>query len=477
MDYEVVIGLEVHVHLFTKSKAFCGCSTDFGKSPNSSTCPVCLGLPGSLPVLNKKALELAIKTALALNCKISDFIKFDRKNYFYPDLPKNFQISQYDLPLSGGGFLDIEVDGHKRHIGITRVHLEEDAGKLIHKENYSLVDYNRCGIALLEIVSEPQINSPLEAYEYLISLKSILKYLGVSDCDMEKGSLRCDANISMRRVNETSLGKKTELKNMNSFKAVRAALEFEANRQTEILQQKGSLVQETRLWNDEKQITTPMRSKEEAHDYRYFPEPDLPYFSIDKETIEGLGEEIPELPRERKARFIGDFGLSDYDADVLVADKNLADYFEECLKYSNRPKDIANWITGPVLSELSNRKIGISNLNLKVAWLIEIIDSVAKGRLNNLMAKDLLTQVIDTRKEPQAIIKEKGLLQVSDTESLGSFIEEAVKENPSAVRDYLSGKINAIMFLVGQVQKKCKGKANPKIVRQLLEERLSKDIT
>ncbi|MFH1201373.1 MAG: Asp-tRNA(Asn)/Glu-tRNA(Gln) amidotransferase subunit GatB [Candidatus Omnitrophota bacterium] len=472
MEFETVIGLEVHVHLLTKSKAFCGCSTDFGNNPNSQTCPVCLGLPGSLPVLNKRALELAIKTALTLHCKISGYIKFDRKNYFYPDLPKNFQISQYDLPLSSKGYLDIEIEGKPKRIGITRVHLEEDAGKLIHKEDYSLVDYNRSGIPLLEIVSEPDINSPFEAYEYLAGLKAILEYLEVSDCDMEKGSLRCDANISIREPGQKSLGKKTELKNMNSFKAVKAALEFEAHRQAKILEEGGKLVQETRLWDDESETTFCMRSKEEAHDYRYFPEPDLPYFSVDERKIDSLKKEIPELPKQKVGRFIKEYGLSDYDANTLAGDKAMADYFEACLKHLNRPKEIANWIIGPVSSQLNSRKLNIKNLNLRAQTLVKIIGLVSDGQISNLRAKDLLTEVIDTGGDPETIMQEKEMLQLSDKESLENFVNTAIEKNPGPAKEYLGGKDNALSFLVGQALKASGGKANPKIIKQMLEGKL-----
>ena len=332
MNYEAVIGLEVHVHLKTKTKAFCGCSTEFGNEPNAQVCPVCLGFPGSLPVLNKVALDYAIKTGLALNCKIQEFTKFDRKNYFYPDLPKNYQISQYDLPLSKDGFLDIDVDNKTKRIGITRVHLEEDAGKLIHKEDISLVDFNRTGIPLLDIVSEPDINSPQEAYEYLISLKSILEYLGVSDCDMEKGSLRCDANISVREIDQKQFGVKAELKNMNSFKGVKDALGYEIERQIEVLDSGKKVVQETRLWDTKDLKTIPMRSKEEAKDYRYFTEPDLPPFIISSEKIEEVKKEIPELPKEKKTRFVREYCLSEYDAGILVTSRRVSEYAEECLK-------------------------------------------------------------------------------------------------------------------------------------------------
>jgi aspartyl-tRNA(Asn)/glutamyl-tRNA(Gln) amidotransferase subunit B len=469
MKYETVIGLEVHVHLKTKTKAFCGCSTEFGREPNSQTCPVCLGLPGSLPVLNKKALELTIKTALALNCKVNNFLKFDRKNYYYPDLPKNYQISQYDMPISSNGFINLA--GGKK-IRIRRAHLEEDAGKLIHEKDYSLVDYNRCGIPLLEIVSEPDINSPDEAYEYLTNLKLILQYIGVSDCDMEKGTLRCDANISLRKLGAKELGVKTELKNMNSFKAVKEALQFEIERQTQALNNGERIIQDTRLWDSEKQITTSMRSKEEAHDYRYFPEPDLVPFQIDDKLIEQIKKEIPELPQDRSQRFIMNYGLSEYDTKVIMQDKAMADYFEDCAKLYKNAKQVSNWITGAIFSELNARKLSICELKLRPKSLIELIEQVDKAVISNLKAKEILTLMLDTGKSSVEIIKEKGLAQVSDESELEKFAKEVIFENKNVAQDYKNGKENAIMFLVGQVMKKSKGRANPKIVMEILKERL-----
>jgi aspartyl-tRNA(Asn)/glutamyl-tRNA(Gln) amidotransferase subunit B len=466
MNYEAVIGLEVHVHLKTKTKAFCGCSTEFGNEPNAQVCPVCLGFPGSLPVLNKVALDYAIKTGLALNCKIQEFTKFDRKNYFYPDLPKNYQISQYDLPLSKDGFLDIDVDNKTKRIGITRVHLEEDAGKLIHKEDISLVDFNRTGIPLLEIVSEPDINSPQEAYEYLISLKSILEYLGVSDCDMEKGSLRCDANISVREIDQKQFGVKAELKNMNSFKGVKDALGYEIERQIEVLDSGKKVVQETRLWDTKDLKTIPMRSKEEAKDYRYFPEPDLPPFIISSEKIEEVKKEIPELPKEKKTRFVREYGLSEYDAGILVTSRRVSEYAEECLKKypDSDKKSIANWIIGPLLSEANNRNCDIHAMGISTVDLLELISFVERQEISLLSAKSVLTEMIDTKKSAAKVISEKNLIQISDTGSLNNIMEEVIKENAKSVTDYKQGKGNALMFLVGQAMKKSEGRANPKLL-------------
>jgi len=476
MKYEAVIGLEVHVHLKTKTKAFCGCSTEFGNDPNTQVCPVCLGFPGSLPVLNKLAFDYAIKVGLALNCKVSNFTKFDRKNYFYPDLPKNYQISQYDLPISNQGFLDTEIEGKIKRIGITRVHLEEDAGKLIHKDNASLVDYNRAGVPLLEIVSEPEINSPLEAHEYLTSLKSILEYLEVSDCDMEKGSLRCDANVSIRELGTKALGTKTELKNMNSFKGVKEALEYEIQRQSELLDRGEKIIQETRLWNTKLMQSETMRTKEGAQDYRYFPEPDLPPFLISNEKIESIKRSIPELPAEKLLRFIKDYGLLEYDAKILTLSKKNADYAEKCLnayKKENK-KMVANFLIGPMLQEANARNLEIAGL-LEPDKLIELIGFAESEQISNLTAKAVLTEMIDTKKSAALIIKEKGLMQISDSSLLDEKINEAIKENPKSVQDFKSGKSNALMFLVGQIMKKTAGKANPKIVQDLLKRRLENE--
>lgn len=472
-NFEVVIGLEVHVHLKTKTKAFCGCSTEFGNEPNSQVCPVCLGFPGSLPVLNKQALDYAIKVGLALGCSVQEYTKFDRKNYFYPDLPKNYQISQYDLPISINGFLDIDAEGKQKRIRIKRAHLEEDAGKLIHKEDRSLVDFNRTGIPLLEIVTEPDINSPQEAHEYLVNLKSILEYLEVSDCDMEKGSLRCDANISLRKKGAKELGVKTELKNMNSFKGVKDALTYEVERQTEALNEGKPMLQETRLWDEAQMITISMRTKEGAQDYRYFPEPDLPPFIISKNQLDKIKASIPELPKQKLARFMKDYGLSEYDAKLLVSYKKTADYAEEMFNNKDclNKKAAANWLIGPFAALASSNNIEISAV-IPAKDAVELIDLVEKQVISNLTGKAVLEKMHATGETASAIIEKENLAQISDTKALEADIEEVIKANPQSVEAYKSGKANAVMFLVGQVMKKTGGKANPKVVQDLLKRRL-----
>lgn len=475
-EYHPVIGLEVHVHLKTKSKVFCGCSTEFGNAPNSQTCPVCLGFPGSLPVLNKLALGYAVKVGLALGCSIQEYTKFDRKNYFYPDLPKNYQISQYDLPIAKDGFLEIETEGKAKRIGIRRVHLEEDAGKLIHEEGNSLVDFNRAGMPLLEIVSEPDIESPQQAYEYLTLLKSVIEYLGVSDCDMEKGSLRCDANISVRVKGTKTLGTKTELKNMNSFKAVKEALGFEAGRQTEALNNGGKIVQETRLWEAKQARTLPMRTKEEAQDYRYFPEPDLPPFTFSSEEISSIRDSLPELPQEKLRRFVGQYGLLENDVRVLILSRDNADYAESCLKaYPGKAKKpVVNWLIGPLLSEANARNCRLSDLKIPPAGLIELVNFSESRQINNLAAKAVLGEMIASGKSASLIVKEKNLIQISDSNSLAALADEVIKENAKSAEDYRAGKANALMFLVGQVMRKTSGRADPKMVQEILKGRLAK---
>lgn len=471
--YEAVIGLEVHVQLSTKSKAFCGCSTAFGQPPNSSTCPVCLGLPGVLPVLNKEAFRSAMKVAIALNCEIQEKVKFDRKNYYYPDLPKNYQISQYDMPLAFNGYLDV-FSGGKKRINITRVHLEEDAGKLIHdsSKNLSYVDFNRAGIPLLEIVSEPDIRSSDEAYEYLKNLKAILLYLEVSDCNMEEGSLRCDANISLRRVGEKKLGAKVELKNMNSFKAVKAALEYEIERQRDSLERGAEIVQETRLWDQDNLLTSTMRTKEETQDYRYFPEPDLVPFVIDKKEIEEIKNALPELPRQRMDRLVNQYKLTKFEVNVIIMDKGIADYFEETVKLLNSPKTISNWLTGDIMSELNLKNISIGKLGFTPKMLAELIGLVDNATISGKMAKGLLRECIEKRLSPKEIVKQKGLKQISGESELDDVIQKVIEENTKSVNDYKNGKTNAVMFLVGQVMRHTKGKANPEIVNKLLKKRL-----
>lgn len=474
MEYEPVIGLEVHVQLKTRTKSFCGCPTEFGNEPNSQVCPVCLGLPGSLPVLNKTALEYSVKVGLALNCIIQEYTKFDRKHYYYPDLPKNYQISQYDLPISKEGYLDIKVEGKIKRVNVRRVHLEEDAGKLIHKENESLVDYNRAGIPLLEIVSEPDMYSPQEAYEYLIKLKSIIEYLDVSDCDMEKGSLRCDANISLREKGSKGLGVKTELKNMNSFKAVKDALSFEIKRQADLLDNGEKIIQDTRLWDVRELKTLALRAKEEAKDYRYFPEPDLPPFIINRDKITEIKNDIPELPEEKASRFQKEYAISEYDSAILVISKKDALYAEECLKaYPGKDKKpVVNWLIGPMRSEANNRSCKISELKITPEDLIELIGFIDRQEISNLSANSVLTEMVDALKSAAAVISEKNLIQISDAPGLEGYIDEVIKENPGPVNDYKKGKENSLMFLIGQVMKKSSGKANPKVAQDILKRRL-----
>jgi len=472
---ETVVGLEVHLQFKTKTKIFCGCANEFGKDPNTSVCPVCLGLPGTLPVLNSKVLQYAIKTALALNCEINSYIKFDRKNYYYPDLPKGYQISQYDLPIARNGFLDVPTGGSLKKIRVHRAHLEEDAGKLVHdpKSHSTYVDYNRTGTPLLEIVTEPDIRSPQEAYDYLTMLKLTLSYLGVSDCDMEKGSLRCDANVSVRRSGETKLGTKTEIKNLNSFKAVKAALEYEQHRQAQMFLAGEKIVQETRLWNEDRQMTMPMRSKEEAHDYRYFPEPDLVPFVVDADTIAAARKTLPEFPSAKQNRLQTAYQLSEYDAGVLIQDQLLADFFEQSVAAYPNAKKICNWITGPLMQEINSRKIPLEKLALTPAKLAGLVQCVEEGVVSNLAAKDVFTAMLDTGEDAGAIIQNRGLAQVSDDSALAAIVEEIIAANPNVVEQIRQGKENALGFLVGQAMKKSQGKANPKKINELIKRRLS----
>jgi len=472
--YETVIGLEVHVQLSTKTKAFCGCSTAFGAPPNTQVCPVCLGLPGVLPVLNKKYFEYAVRVALALGCEIQGTVKFDRKNYYYPDLPKNYQISQYDMPLAYKGAMRINVDGREKDIGITRVHMEEDAGKLIHDPAapFSYVDLNRTGTPLLEIVSEPDIASPEEAHEYLVSLKRVIRYLDVSDCNMEEGSLRCDANISLKKRGEKKLGSKVEVKNLNSFKAVRDALVFEQARQEEALEDGLGITQETRLWDEERSITSSMRTKEEAQDYRYFPEPDLVPFDVSAGEVEQARKGLPELPREKQERFSRTYGLSGQDIEVLISDRKLADFFENVVSEYNDPVSACKWVRGEVMMHIKERSTDIAGLGLEAGDLAKIVRMSAENAVSALAAKDVLKITIETGKDPEAVVKEKDLLQVSDEGALDEAVESVIAENEKSAADYRKGKTNALSFLVGQVMKKTKGKANPKLAGKMLRERL-----
>jgi len=477
--YEVVIGLEVHAQILTRSKMFCGCSTDYlTAAPNSITCPVCLGLPGSLPVINRDAVEATIRTALALNCEIPEFTKFDRKNYFYPDLPKGYQISQYDLPLSRNGFLEFEVKGQPRRCGITRVHLEEDTGKLlhagaIHEAQSSLVDLNRAGVPLMEIVSEPDLRSADDAREYFTRLRAILQYIGVNNGDMESGQLRCDANVSLRPLGATEYGTKVEIKNMNSFRAVHRAIEFEIVRQTEVLDGGGRLAQETRGWNDARGETVSQRSKEYAQDYRYFPEPDLPPLAVTRPWVEQIRTGLPELPAARRARFIKAFELSGYDASLLTSSRTVAEYFETAVRGGAPAKAVANWILGD-LSRLRNTadwdKAGPP---VKAEQLVELLTLVDSGQISGKMAKDLIAQVGATGRNPAELVREQGLSQISGDSELIQIVEQVIAENAKSVEDYRAGKQQALGFLVGQAMKVSKGKANPARVNELLREKLA----
>ncbi len=474
MEFETVIGLEVHVELATKTKIFCNCSTEFGAPPNTHTCPVCLGQPGVLPVLNEEALHYAIKAALALNCEITRETKFDRKNYFYPDLPKAYQISQYDKPVGRNGWIDIEVNGATKRIRINRLHLEEDAGKLTHLagEEVSLIDFNRVGVPLIEIVSEPDISSPEEAVQYLEKLKAIMQYIEVSDVKMEQGSLRCDANISLRKKGDTKLGTKTELKNMNTFKGILKGLEFEEKRQAAILNNNGVIKQETRRWDENIGETIAMRGKEEAHDYRYFPDPDLPVVEINDELIAKIKGAIPELPADKEARYIKEYGLSSYDANVLTSSKKLADFFEEALLTTKDIKSVANWVMGDILGYLNATGSTIEQLKVTGKELGKLVELINNGTISIKIGKTVLKEMIETGKEAELIVQEKGLVQISDTSQLEEIVQKVIAQNPQSVADYLQGKERALGFLVGQIMKETKGKANPQVVNELLKKNL-----
>ena len=468
--YETVIGLEVHVELHTKTKIFCGCSTSFGAPPNTHTCPVCLGHPGVLPVLNKQAVEYAMKAAMALNCTIATDAKFDRKNYFYPDSPKAYQISQSDQPIGQNGWIDIEVNGETKRIGITRVHLEEDAGKLIHADDgsASLVDFNRVGTPLIEIVSEPDIRSPEEARLYLEKLRAIMLYCEVSDVKMEEGSLRCDANISLRPFGQEKFGTRAELKNMNSFRGVQRGLEYEEWRQADILDSGGEVVQETRRYDDEQGKTFSMRGKEESHDYRYFPDPDLVRLHIDEEWKARVKQTIPELPDSRKARYVKEYGLPSYDAEVITTSKELADFFEESLRFTKDAKAVANWIMGDLLAYLNAGGLELADVKVTGQGLGEMIGLIEKGTISGKIAKTVFKEMLETGKAPQVIVEEKGLVQINDEAAIKAIVQQVVANNPQSVADYKAGKQKAIGFLVGQVMKETKGKANPGLVNKLI---------
>ena len=478
MEYEAVIGLEIHSELKTATKIFCGCATTFGAEQNTHTCPVCLGLPGVLPVVNKKVVEFAIKAGLATNCTINQYSKFDRKNYYYPDLPKNWQTSQYDLPIAEHGWVDIDVDGQKKRIRLTRIHMEEDAGKLVHSGTTikdsatSNVDYNRTGVPLIEIVSEPDMRSAAEARAYMEKIKSILEYIDVSNCRMEEGNLRADINVSLRPVGSDKLGTRTEMKNINSFKSLEDAINYEIERQAEVLDDGGKIIQETRTWNPEKGITQSMRSKEDAHDYRYMPEPDLPPIVTSAEEIEAFRKSLPELPDARRERLTKEYGLSDYDAGIITSSRAMAEYFDTVVSEGADPKIAANWIMGDLSKNLNADNLTIEQSPVDAKRLAQMIALIDKGTISGKIAKTVFVEMWSSPDSPEKIVKDKGLVQITDTSAIEGIVDEVIAKNPKAVAEYKSGKKKAIGALVGQIMQATKGKANPQMVNQLLTKKL-----
>ncbi|MCX7923804.1 MAG: Asp-tRNA(Asn)/Glu-tRNA(Gln) amidotransferase subunit GatB [Clostridia bacterium] len=476
MEYEIVIGLEVHSELSTKSKIYCTCTTEFGGEVNTHCCPICTGMPGVLPVLNEKVVEYAVKAGLATNCTIAEYSKQDRKNYFYPDLPKAYQTSQYDLPICKNGYIDIEVNGETKRIGLTRIHIEEDAGKLMHDEwdTGSLVDYNRCGVPLIEIVSEPDIRSAEEAKVFLENLKAILQYIDVSDCKMQEGSLRADVNLSVRPKGQKEFGTRTEMKNLNSFRGIIRAIEAETKRQIDEIESGGVIVQETRRWDDNKGISYAMRSKEEAHDYRYFPEPDLVPIVLDKEWIEKIRESLPELPEARKKRYVSEYGLPEYDAGILTSSKALSDFFEDAVSKSSNAKAVSNWIMGDLMRLLKEKNMEAEEIPFSGEYLAKMVALIDKGTISGAIAKKVFDKMFNTGKDPEVIVKEEGLEVVSDEGALVAVVTKILENNPQSVADYKSGKEKAFGFLVGQAMKETKGKASPQIINKILKEELDK---
>ncbi len=476
-DYEMVMGLEVHAELSTKTKIFCSCPTEFGGDPNTHTCPICMAMPGTLPVLNEKVVEYAVKAGLATNCEISRDSKNDRKNYFYPDLPKAYQISQFDKPLCEHGYIEIEDDeGNPKKIRLTRIHIEEDAGKLNHNEfgGGSLVDLNRAGVPLIEIVSEPDLRSSGEAERYLKKLKSILEYIEVSDCKMQEGSLRADVNVSVRKKGSDKLGTRTEMKNMNSFKAITRAIEYEAERQADVIEDGGKIDQETLRWDDVSGKTFPMRDKEDAQDYRYFPDPDLVAIRLSEEYIENIKNNLPELPESRKARYMDEFKLSEKDSNLLTASKYLSNLFEEAEEICKNAKAVANWILSDISRILNEKEMEAEEIPFTGKALAKLIELIEKGTISSAIGKKVITELFENPKDPEEIIKEKGWIQISDEGAIKEVVMKVLENNPQSVADYKAGKDKALGFLVGQAMKETKGKANPQMLNKMFLEELNK---
>ncbi len=472
--YEVVIGVEVHVELSTKSKIFCGCSTEFGGLPNTRTCPICLAMPGTLPVLNKKVLEYAITAGLAMNCSISKFSRFDRKNYFYPDLPKAYQTSQLYLPICRNGSLEIEVGENKKSIGILEIHMEEDAGKLIHDEgnDYTYVDYNRSGVPLIEIVSQPDMKSKEEVIAFLEKLQLMLQYLDVSDCKMQEGSFRADINLSVKEFDDKELGTRTEMKNINSFKAIGRAIDYEAKRQIELIEEGGKVIQETRRWDDSKGISQALRSKADAKDYRYFPDPDMPPIIVDNDFIKAIEDKQAELRDDKVARYIRDFDLPDYDAKILTSSKYLAKLFEETVDICHNPKEVSNWIMVETMRLVRDREIEVEDVSFAPSNFAKLINLVVDGKINRTVAKEIFEEIFDNNIDPELYVKEHNLAIVADYDALGSVIDEIVAKFPESVYDYKNGKDKAFRHLMGQTMKMMKGKADPILVNEILKKKL-----
>ena len=475
-DYEVIIGLEVHAELSTNTKIYCNCSTEFGADPNTHCCPICTGMPGTLPVLNEKVVEYAVKMGLATNCSIARFSKQDRKNYFYPDTPKAYQISQYDLPLCEHGYVDVPLEDGKKRIGITRIHIEEDAAKLIHDAytGDTLVDMNRCSVPLIEIVSEPDIRSAKEAVAYMQTLKSILEYLEICDCKMQEGSLRCDVNLSVRPIGQKEFGTRTETKNLSSFKAIQNHIEYETKRQIEILENGGTIRQETRRFDESTGEGYAMRAKEDAHDYRYFPEPDLAPICLSEEYIENIKRELPEMPHIKKERYVKEYQIPEYDADVLTMSKDTANYFEKVVTFCKNPKIAANWIMGDFARMLNEEEISIKEAKVSEENLAQLITLIEEGTISSKIAKTVFEEMFHTGNMAKEIVEKKGLVQISDESAMSEIVNKIIEQNPQSVIDYKAGRDRALGYLVGQVMKETKGKANPGIVNKLLLEILNR---